>query len=104
MSKYIEYTENHNEELNTGAVVIDFYAPWCGPCRMMSPIVDKLAEEFEGKAKVFKVNTDEFSDLSVKYGVRSIPCFIFLKNGEVKETQVGASSQQIISAKINNLL
>ena len=71
-------------------VFVDFYADWCGPCKMMSPVIDKLAEEYEGKIKVGKVNVDENGDLAVKYGIMSIPNMIFFKNGEVADRVVGA--------------
>ncbi len=71
-------------------VFVDFYADWCGPCKMMSPVIDKLAEEYEGKIKVGKVNVDENGDLAVRYGIMSIPNMIFFKNGEVADRVVGA--------------
>ena len=71
-------------------VFVDFYADWCGPCKMMSPVIDKLAEEYEGKIKVGKVNVDECSDLAQKYGIMSIPNMIFFKNGQPVDRVVGA--------------
>ena len=71
-------------------VFVDFYADWCGPCKMMSPVIDKLAEEYDGKIKVGKVNVDENGDLAVKYGIMSIPNMVFFKNGEVADRVVGA--------------
>ncbi|EAH9148798.1 thioredoxin, partial [Campylobacter upsaliensis] len=84
--------------------LVDFWAPWCGPCRMLSPVIDELASDFEGKAKICKVNTDEQGDLAAEYGVRSIPTLIFFKNGEVAGQLVGAQSKQTIADKINSLL
>ncbi len=72
-------------------VLVDFWAEWCGPCKMIGPIVDELAKDVEGTAKVGKVNVDEARDLAVKYGVRSIPLLLFFKGGEVKDQIVGAS-------------
>ena len=72
-------------------IIIDFYADWCGPCKMIGPVIDQVASELEGQAKVGKVNVDEARDLAVKYNVRSIPLLLFFKNGEVKDQIVGAS-------------
>ena len=105
MGKYIELTpENFEATTNSGVSMVDFWAPWCGPCRMIAPVIDELAEEFEGKANICKVNTDEQQDLAVKYGVRSIPTIIFVKDGEVVDTMVGAASKQAFADKINSLL
>jgi thioredoxin 1 len=72
-------------------VLVDFWAEWCGPCKMIGPVIDQLAGEVDGKAKVGKVNVDEARDLAVKYGVRSIPLLLFFKGGEVKDQIVGAN-------------
>ena len=71
-------------------VFVDFYADWCGPCKMMSPVIDQLAAEYEGKIKVGKVNVDENNDLAVKYDIMSIPNMIFFKNGQPVDRIVGA--------------
>ena len=71
-------------------VLVDFWAEWCGPCKMIGPIIDQLSTELEGSAKVGKVNVDEARELAVKFGVRSIPLLLFFKNGEVKDQIVGA--------------
>ena len=77
--------ENFNEEVANSniPVLIDFYADWCGPCKMMSPVVEELAGEYEGKAKIAKVNVDQESEIAEKYGVMSIPYFAFIKNGKL---------------------
>ena len=80
-------------------VFVDFYADWCGPCKMMSPVIDKLAEEYEGKIKVGKVNVDENSDLAVRYGIMSIPNMVFFKNGEVADRVVGAIPKPAMKEK-----
>ena len=105
MGKYIELTSaNFDAETSKGAVLVDFWAPWCGPCRMLSPVIEELAEDFEGKAKICKVNTDEAQDLATKFGVRSIPTLLFIKDGEIKAQMIGAQSKQVIADKINSLL
>jgi thioredoxin 1 len=105
MGKYIELT-NDNFEATTskGVALVDFWAPWCGPCRMISPIIEELAAEFEGKAAICKVNTDEQQELSQKFAVRSIPTIVFMKDGEIVDTMVGASSKEAFADKINSLL
>ena len=105
MAKYIELTPANFEEVTKeGVSMVDFWAPWCGPCRMIAPVIEELATDFEGKAKICKVNTDEEQDLAVKYGIRSIPTILFMKNGEVVDQMVGASSKQAFADKINSLL
>lgn len=85
-------------------VLVDFYADWCGPCKMMAPVVEKLAEEFAGQVKVFKVNVDEESELAQKYRVVSIPTFLIFKDGEVKATNVGAMSAAQLTEKVKQVL
>lgn len=105
MGHYIELTkENFAEHTQSGVTLVDFWAPWCGPCRMLSPVIDKLAEEFSGKAKVCKVNTDEQEELSAQYGIRSIPTMLFFKDGAVVDQMVGATSEQVLKDKLNSLL
>lgn len=105
MSKYIDVTkDNFEDTVKDGVSMVDFWAPWCGPCRMLAPVIDKLAEDFDGKAKICKVNADEEQDLAVKYGIRSIPTVLFMKDGEVVDQIIGAGSQQAFSDKLNTLL
>jgi thioredoxin 1 len=105
MGKYIDLTpENFDSITSKGVSLVDFWAPWCGPCRMIAPVIEELASEFEGKANICKVNTDEQQDLAVKYGIRSIPTILFIKEGEVVDTLIGASSKQALTDKINTLL
>jgi thioredoxin 1 len=85
-------------------VLVDFWAEWCGPCKALSPILDEIATELNGKANVMKVNVDEASDLAQKYGIRGIPTLIFFKNGEVKSTLVGNQPKQEIVKNINSLI
>lgn len=105
MGKYIELNNNNfDETVNEGVSLVDFWAPWCGPCRMLSPVIDELAADFDGKAKICKVNSDEEQDLAVKYGVRSIPTILFMKDGEVVDTMIGAASKQAFTDKLNSLI
>ncbi|MGD9554740.1 MAG: thioredoxin [Arcobacteraceae bacterium] len=105
MGKYIDLTaENFDSVTSKGVSLVDFWAPWCGPCRMIAPVIEELATEFEGKANICKVNTDEQQDLAVKHGIRSIPTILFIKEGEVVDTLIGASSKQALTDKINTLL
>lgn len=85
-------------------VLIDFWATWCGPCRMISPIVDELAGEYEGKLKVCKVDVDENQGIATKYGIRSIPTLFFFKNGEKVDAVIGAVQKNILVEKIKKLL
>ncbi len=85
-------------------VLVDFYADWCGPCKMMMPVVDKLAHTYEGKIKVGKINADEEGDLAGRYGIMSIPSFLIFKNGEVVETLTGAMSGETLAAKLDSVL
>lgn len=105
MSTYIELNDDNFEDtIKEGVVLVDFWAPWCGPCRMLSPIIEELAGEFSEKAKICKLDTDQFGEVSAKFGVRSIPTLIFFKDGEIKETLIGAQSKQAIADKLNALL
>lgn len=99
-------TENNIEEIlsSSNPVLIDFWAVWCGPCRMLSPVVDEIAEEFEGKVEVAKCNVDDCQEISMKYGIRSIPTLLFFKNGEVVDKTVGVVSKQEITNIITKLL
>ncbi len=85
-------------------VVIDFWAEWCGPCRTIAPIIDELANEFEGQVVIGKCDVEENDDIVGKYGVRNIPTVIFLKGGELVDKQVGAASKDAFKAKIEKLL
>ncbi|MBQ4116339.1 MAG: thioredoxin [Clostridia bacterium] len=95
--------ENYDEEVikSPVPVLLDFWATWCGPCRMLSPIVDEIANEVEGKAKVCKINVDEQPDLAQQFGIMSIPTLVFMKNGEVVAKEVGVRSKQAILDKLN---
>ncbi len=104
MGKYIELTSANFDVTKEGVALVDFWAPWCGPCRMIAPIIEELANDYEGKAKICKVNTDEAQDLAVQFGVRSIPTILFFKDGEIAAQMIGAQSKQAIADKLNSLL
>ena len=84
--------------------VVDFYADWCGPCRMVSPIIEQLSKEYAGKVKFAKVNTDENPDIALKYGIMSIPTIIVFKNGQVASTVIGAGPASMYKQKIDAVL
>lgn len=85
-------------------VVVDFWAEWCGPCRMIGPIIEELAETYNGKAKVGKLNVDENPQTAMKYGVRSIPTVLFIKNGQVADKVIGAVPKTVFVDKLNALV
>ncbi|MDE5710604.1 MAG: thioredoxin, partial [Bacteroides sp.] len=84
--------------------VIDFWATWCGPCKMVGPIIDELATEYEGKAVIGKCDVDENGDVAAEYGIRNIPTVLFFKNGELVDKQVGSAPKPAYVAKIDALL
>lgn len=102
----LEVTDATFEEVlkSDKPVVLDFWAEWCGPCRMVSPIIDELAEEFEGKVVIGKVDVDNNDEITSKYGIRNIPTILFIKDGEIVDKQVGAAQKTAFIEKINNLL
>ncbi len=106
MSEIILNSSNFNEEvINTEKLVlIDFFATWCGPCKMLSPIISEIANEYSNSVKVCKVNVDENQDLALKYSVTSIPTLIFLKNGKILNISVGLCSKVELVKMINELL
>ena len=85
-------------------VLVDLWAPWCGPCRMVAPVVEKLAERYEGKFKFYRLNVDENPQTTAKYKVMSIPTLIFFKAGEAVDTVIGAVPERVLQPKIDDLL
>ena len=84
-------------------VLVDFWAEWCGPCKMIAPILDELAGEYDGKVKVGKVNIDEFQSIATKYGIRAIPTLLIFKDGEVAEQVVGMRSKRDLKANLDKV-
>jgi thioredoxin 1 len=85
-------------------VLVDFWAEWCGPCRMVGPIVDELHTEYDGKAVVGKVNVDDQQEIAAQYGIRNIPTILFFKNGEIVDKNVGVAPKVDLAKKINALM
>lgn len=98
-----EFTDSNFQETalaDDTLAVVDFWAEWCGPCRMVTPIIEELSKDYDGKAIIGKVNVDNNPEVSMKYGVRSIPTILFIKNGEIVDKQVGATSKANLENKI----
>ncbi len=94
-------TNFQSEVMEAGVpVMVDFYADWCGPCKMMAPLVEKMEQKYEGKMKIGKLNVEEAMDIAQKYGVMNIPTFIFFKDGEVTEKHIGGMSAGDLESKI----
>lgn len=103
----IELTDAEFDEVVRNSdvpVLVDFWAPWCGPCKMMAPILEEIAEGYTGKAKVCKINTDDSRDSAVEFGISSIPTLILFKGGQVQNTWVGLTNKDNIAAAIDELI
>ncbi|MFC2450752.1 MAG: thioredoxin [Flavobacteriaceae bacterium] len=100
----LEITDSSFQEVvlqSDKPVLVDFWAPWCAPCRMLSPVIEQLHNEFEGKAVVAKVDVDNNQQVSLEYGIRSIPTLLIFKNGEVVDKIVGLSPKEVIAEKLS---
>ena len=105
MAKPLTLTsDNFDSTIASGVTLVDFWAPWCGPCRMVAPVIDELAEEYDGKATIGKVNTDEQQMIAVKYGIRSIPTLIVFKDGQPVDQIIGAVPKQVLASKLESAL
>ena len=102
----VQITRENFESLKNGnlPLVVDFWATWCGPCRMVAPIISELAEKYDGRIVVGKCDVEENEDLAADFGIRNIPTILFFKNGEVVDKLVGAQSKQVFEAKFDALL
>ncbi len=103
MAKPIEITDANFEEIiaSDKPILVDFWAEWCGPCRMIGPIVEELANEYEGKAVIAKVDVDSNPNVSAKFGIRSIPTLLVFKGGEIVDKQVGAVPKAVLVGKLD---
>ena len=99
----IEFTDANFDELvlkSDKPVLVDFWAEWCGPCRMVGPSVEELSKEYEGKALIGKMNVDSNPNVSVQFGIRNIPALLYFKNGQVVDKQIGAVPKSILAGKL----
>jgi len=102
-----EFTDTNFQETaldGESLSVVDFWAEWCGPCRQVTPIIEELSKEYDGKALIGKMNVDDNPEVSMKYGIRSIPTILFLKNGEIVDKHVGTTTRQALAEKIDSLM
>ncbi len=103
MSNVPELTgANFDDTVKEGVTLVDFWAEWCGPCKMISPLIDELASEYDGKAKVGKINIDDEGDLAAKFNVSSIPTLLIMKNGEEANRFIGVTSKSDLAAALDS--
>ena len=107
MAKELEFTDATFEQdviKSDVPVLVDFWAPWCGPCKMIAPIVSEIAGEYDGKLKVGKLNTDDNQQVAAQYGIMSIPTLMIFKGGEIRERIIGAQPKKAITEKIDSVI
>ena len=105
MSEFVINSEEQFEEIiKEGVTLVDFYANWCGPCKMLAPFIEQVAEEYDGKVKVCKVDVDNVETLAYKYNIRSIPTLLYFKDGKLKEVNVGFQDKNSIINILNKYL
>ena len=104
MEKYTRENFDHEVMNSDMPVLVDFYADWCGPCKMMGPVVEKIAKEYSGRAKVGKVNVDEQQELARQFGIMSIPSFVFIKNGKKVDQAMGAMPPSALEARLARII
>ena len=100
----VEITDNNFKEKvldNSGVALVDFWAEWCGPCRLLGPVVEELSKEYDGKATIGKLNVDDNRDVAAQYGIMSIPTLLIFKNGQVVEKHVGLATKNDLKKKID---
>ena len=101
---YINLNKNNMDNIKNGVVLVDFWAPWCGPCRMISPIIEELGIEYQDKAKICKINTDEEQDLAIEYKIRSIPTILFFKDGKKVNQILGVVTKAKLKEELDKLI
>jgi len=104
MSDIIELDENMHEEVSEGVILVDFYADWCQPCKMMMPSLETVASEFDGKARIGKVDIEKHQDLAKQHGISSIPTLFVFKNGEIVDRMIGLQSLEQIKNSLNKVV
>ena len=102
----VQITSENFESMKNGSLplVVDFWAPWCGPCRMVGPVIEELATAYDGKVVIGKCNVDDEEELAAEFGIMSIPSILFFKNGEIVDKHVGAATKNLLEEKIKALL
>jgi len=105
MMKVVGTNDFQNEVIKSEMpVVVDFFATWCGPCKLIAPVLDQLAEEFDGTAKIVKLDVDQAKEIAIEYGVKSVPTLIFFKDGEIADKVVGAQPKAELKSKISAMI